>query len=59
MTISDDIKARLTDIDGRLESFLTGNARGKKSGELADALHRLVWCVRDLSDEVSRMRKEG
>jgi len=56
VTIGQDVKTRLSEIDRQLEPFITAEGRGKKSGELADALHRLVWCVRDLTDEVERLR---
>ncbi len=50
-----DIKRRLRDISAQVEGIAIGGTAGGELATLGQAIHNLVGCVADLTDEVDRI----
>jgi hypothetical protein len=50
-----DIKSRLGDISAHVEGIAIGGSAGGELATLGQAIHNLVGCVADLTDEVNRI----
>ena len=50
-----DIKSRLADISAHVEGIAIGGMAGGEINTLGQAIHDLIGCVAELTDEVDRI----